>query len=240
MISPVVTKKIIHPSLSRWTEIACVLVFALLAGCGGGGSDSGGSTPAAPAAVFDLAAAQDNIYNNSRFNLTGDDNLGGHYTASMIFTNQGTQTVNGIDATHITLDLSLTETNSNAVVAGTQDLYFEADYVPVLQVSNPDNIQYMPTSVVAIPSSASVGDSGAMATYALSTGEIEVDTWSLDPGVNGRATLTFHVTIRDATNAITDQETYAFTIDEAGTVYALALTLNDSSGLVLTLSGNKQ
>lgn len=215
-----------------------VLIPALLTGCGGGGG--GTTTPVAPAAVFDLAAAQDNIYNDSTFNLTGSDNQGGNYTSSMIFTNQGVQPVNGVNATHIRLDLTLTETTTNAFVAGTQDLYFTTGYATVLQVSNPGNIQYIPTSVTALPASGSIGDSGPMGAFSKSNGETEVDTWSLDPAANGRAILTFHATVRDATNTIVEQESHAFTIDAAGRVFSLTSQINYPSGFALTLSGNKQ
>ena len=56
--------------------IACLLFASLLAGCGGGGGSSGGFTGLA--AVFDLGKAQDNLYNGSRFNLSGSDNQGSH------------------------------------------------------------------------------------------------------------------------------------------------------------------
>jgi len=215
--------------------IACVLFASVLTGCGGGGS--GGFT--GPAAVFDLSAAQDNLYNGSSFILSGSDSLGSNYTATMDFTNQGTQLVNGINATHISLDISLTNTTTNAATAGTQDLYFTTGYAPVLQVENPDNVQYTPTSVAILPATASIGDSGPLSTFSKSNGETETDTWSLDSATNGRAKLTFHITTRDASNAIDNQETNAITIDTAGTVFSLSSRINDSSGEVLTLSGNK-
>lgn len=221
--------------------IAYTLFSSLLAGCGGGGGGSGSSSsPISPAAVFDLAAAQGNLYNGSTFNLTGTDNQGGDYTATMTFSNQGSAQINGVDTTYIRLDLSLTETNTNAMIAGTQDIYLAVGYEPILLVANPGNIQYTPTSSAIIPATARIGESGPMATYSTSNGETEVDTWSLDSAANGQAKLTFHATTRDAANVIVDQEIEAITIDTAGTVFALSSQLIDSSGAVLTLSGDKQ
>lgn len=217
--------------------LTCAILLSLLAGCGGGG---GGGGFTGPAAVFDLTTAQDNLYNDSSFSLSGSDNQGGNYTATMAFANQGIQVVNGVNATHIRLDISLTNTSVNATAAGTQDLYFTTNYAPVFQVENPGNVQYTPTTVATLPATASIGDSGPLSTFSKSNGETEVDTWSLDSATNGRAKLTFHVTTRDAMNAIVDQETNALTIDTAGTVFALTSRINDPSGAVLTLSGNKQ
>ncbi|MHB8744742.1 MAG: hypothetical protein ACYC9L_16725 [Sulfuricaulis sp.] len=200
--------------------IACLLFASLLAGCGGGGGSSGG-------------------FNGARFNLSGSDNQGSHYTATMAFTNQGTQLVKGVNATHIRLDSSLTNTTTNAVITATQDLYFTTAYAPVLQVENPGNVQYTPTTVATLPASANIGDSGPLSTFAKSNGETEVDTWRLESAANGQAKLTFHVTTRNA-NVIVDEETNALTIDTAGTVFALMSQVTDPSGAVLTLSGNKQ
>lgn len=217
--------------------LTCTILSSLLAGCGGGG---GGGDFTDPAAVFDLATAQDNLYNGSSFSLSGSDNQGGNYTATMAFSNQGVAQINGVDTTHILLDLSLTQTNTNASITGTKDYYFTTGYEPVLQIENPGDVHYTPTSSTILPATASIGESGPMATYSKSNGETEVDTWSLDSTTNGRAKLTFHTTTRDAVNAIIDQETNAITIDTAGTVFAIKSQVIDSSGAVLTLSGNKQ
>lgn len=158
----------------------------------------------------------------------------------MAFTDKGTKQVNNISATHILLNIAIKNTASNATTAGTQDLYFTTGYASVLQVENPGNVQFTPISVAILPATATNGISGSSATFYKSNGETETDTGSLDSASNDQAKQTYHVTTRDATNAIIDQETNAITIYMMGVVFAITSRLSDPSGAVLTLSGNKQ
>lgn len=219
-----------------------ILLVAALSACGGGGG--GGNTPTDPSLVFSLFPPDyfGGAYSDS-YSLSGSDNTGDGYTATIAVQSGSTATFNAQSVLTIDQQVTITNTTTNAVGTGSSESYFSTDLNNLMAVGAyniTDNITALPTSVSVIPLTGSIGDFGNIGSYALSDGTSTVNSWALQDGFNGNAKLVTTYVARDSLNALDYTEIDTYTINEDGSIIRVnvVITLHQLGNITITLSGS--
>ncbi len=217
---------------------AAALTSALLAACGGGGGDAG--TPASGS--YDLDALATRLATTaSRFEgLTGTDNLGNRYTASIVNAAAADGLFEGVTRRSYTSTQTLAMTGgpSETVVGRT---YFSTgpyrEYGTVA-AGQPYTVVNMTAS---LPTTAQVGQSGAIGSYVAyadsSKTTVEANAtlgWSLEAGSGGEVWACSISTSRDVGATADDVQKTCYRTNAAGELLAARITLT-TTGFSLTL-----
>ena len=222
-----------------------ILLVTALSACGGGGGGGGTTnTPTDPSLVFNLFPPGyfGGSYSDS-YSLTGSDNTGDGYTATIAVQSGSTATFNAQPVLTIDQQVTITNTTTNAIGTGSSETYFSTDLNNLMVVGNysiTDNITALPNSLSIIPLTGSIGDFGNIGSYALSDGTSSVNSWALQDGFNGNAKLAMTFVARDSFNALDYTEIDTYTINQDGTIIrvGIVLTLHQFGNLTVTMSGS--
>lgn len=206
-------------------------VTVLLSGCN--------SSSLTNTTVYDLENAYNQVYSGSTYNLSGTDNSGNQYTASVKFVDRGQTTYNNQTVTQIDELVAITQTSTNGTTHGSSSTYYEPNWSPYAEKDNVSGVTYIPQTHWTPPSSGQIGDSGNLPKYIGNDGSQETGTWQLNAGAYGNAVLTFDTTNSNG-GQIQWQGADSLTVTPAGNVPSLKVVIHYSSGEVLTLSGPKQ
>lgn len=229
--------------------IASIGVVLLSACGGGGGGGSGTSSPASvptdPNLVFQLIppGAFSSGY-AATYQLSGSDTSGGTYTATLSNATQSQTTFNSQPAIPISQQIQITNTQTKAFVSATAIDYYSTDIGSLMLFGYVD-VTYgqtkIGTTINIIPQSGKIGDFGTVGTYAGGTdGVVETITWKLTNADNGLAYLVIDTTsVKYGVLDSSEEDTYL--IDQSGDRKSLTAKIYlASSGVTITLSGNKQ
>ena len=230
--------------------VLSLLSALALAACGGGG---GGGSPA-PASnnppanpdAFSLSALQSLAPDTLEFSMTGDDDEGIEYTASLNITNHsGDLRVLGKDVTRIQSEFSLTNTTADPDVTSTStgSSYYASGYELVATTLN-TTVTCLPSGYQTPPTSALIGDNGSLVTLTcqdkdgVPTGTTIAITWRLEAGANDEAK--FVVTETSYVDSKPNSTEIArYIINKAGAINAIEIDVTNSAGIARRLSGNK-
>ena len=214
------------------------LTFLLVA-CGGGGGTP--TTPTDPNTVFSLFAPDYfTVGHSETTNLTGSDTLGGVYTGTFSAQTQPQTTFLGEAAIPIFGQLQLTNTANGAVLSSIGTVYWSTSAADRRQLgySESSSTTVSGTST-AIPQTAMINDFGAIGTYTDNAGNVDVDSWRLDDGGNGRAKIVELGTTEDQFGNIITSSTTTTLIDTNGNSLSTTLVVYIASeNATITLSGN--
>lgn len=220
-----------------------LIVFAiitLLAGCSGGGGDEG-TTPTDPNTVFELfpstfftAGTTDTL------NFTGTDTAGGVYTATISQQTQAQSTFLDQPAIPILLQLQLTNTANGGFVSNVGTGYYSVSAADRHYLGYSDASSTTVSAITtAIPQTAKIGDFGVIGTYTDNAGEVDIESWRLDDGGNGRAKLVNLSTSKDQSDNLILSSTTTSLIDTNGNVISITLVLFFANeGVTITLNGS--
>ena len=206
-------------------------LISLLSGCSGGGGDS--TSSAAPAAVpviqIPLAGAISSFMQTSHnYNLSsviGADN----YTAQISFTPGTGCTFAGHPASSMIMS-GIMRKNGVTITTDTNTLCFDASPFKELGSVDGSGNYTIASNQQLLPSSATVGQSGAFASFttyygssSILTKSSTVETWSVEPDT---ATTAWACFISTETPMFGDKttDTECYKVDQTGNVSAMKLS----------------
>ncbi|MDD5175229.1 MAG: hypothetical protein PHQ05_02235 [Sterolibacterium sp.] len=218
--------------MNRFLIAASVAVVASLIGCGGGGG-GGTAAPAAPAAstaTFPFAGAV------SSFAQTGHDyNLaaayGGDTYAVQISYKPASQATFEGHAVSTMSESAIIRKNSVVAESSTGTSYFEVSPYKAWGYIASDGSYDVHSAQQVLPSSVTVGQSGALdnvTTYKssakTSTNSTSVRTWSIEADTATTAWGCFNETITYTSNSSKATASQCYKVDQSGNVSALKVT----------------
>ena len=221
-------------------NILLFMVVSLMAACGGGGGGSS-SNPTDPNTVFQLFPANKFVQGNvESLNYTGADNIGGKYTGSFTERTEAQTTFLGQQAIPLLGQLQLSNTVNGAVISDIVTTYVSISATDRRLLGTSDSTSTTVTATTtAIPQTAKIGDFGVVGTYTDNAGDVDTESWRLDNGGNGNATIVLLSTVRDQSGAILNSSTTSTVIDKNGNTITQKLVLFISSqNVTITLNGS--
>lgn len=232
--------------------ILSLLSVLTLTACGGGG---GGSTPAVVNTpptdldAFSLLPAKSLAASTSTFNLSGRDNTGTQYSATLTIINTpNIGNINGKVINRVQSNVTLINTTADPDVTATTSgsSYYTSDYILSYIVDEDNQITCTPIqgTYMAPPDSAKVNDNGSLATLTCAdkdkvpTNTAIVITWRLDAGATADEAK-FVVTQASSVSGNPDStEVDSYIIDHAGNIKSIEVVV--TKGVIIrTLSGPK-
>lgn len=218
-----------------------LVLFALILiqGCSSGGGDS--TSPADPNTVFQLFSFGNFTAGHTEtINLTGTDDAGGVYTGVISSQTQAQSTFLSVPAIPILSQLQLTNTANGGFVSNIGTSYFSPSASDRHYLGFSDSITTTVSSITtAIPQTAKIGDFGVIGTYTNNAGEVDVQSWRLDDGGNGRGKVVQLSTERDQSGNLFLSTTSSTIIDTSGNTISRQLVIfNVDANVTVTLNGS--
>lgn len=210
-----------------------------ISGCSSG--DDGGVTPTDPNTVFELfPSAFFTAGTTDTLNFTGTDTAGGVYTAIVSEQTQAQSTFLGQPAIPILMQLELTNTASGGFASNVGTGYYSVSAADRHYLGYSDSLSTTVSAITtAIPQTALIGNFGVTGTYTDNAGDVDIQSWRLDDGGNGRAELVHLSTSKDQFDNLISSSTTTSLIDTNGNVISVTLELFlANEGVTITLNGS--
>ena len=177
-----------------------------------------GGVPTDPNTVFQLfPPGYFSVGYSKTTNFTGTDTGGGVFTATASVQTQAQTTFLGQPAIPQLVQIQLTNTATGAFVSNIGTGYWSTSATDrrILGFSDSSSTTVSATTT-AIPQTAKIGDFGVVGTYTDNAGDVDVDSWRLDDGGNGRAKLVLLSTGTDQFGTLIISSTSTDLIDTSG------------------------
>ncbi len=221
-----------------------IITTLVLVGCGGGGGGGSNDVPSDRLLVFSLFPPGyfEGNYSDST-SLKGSFSNGDTVTASIAAQSGNTTIFNGQAVLTIDSQISMTNTTTGAIAAGSSEGYFTTDLNNLKIIGGlniTDGVTIMATSTDIIPLTGFIGDFGNVGSYTLSDGTSQTSSWALEDGFNGKAKLVTTYVSKDSSNVLEFTEIDTDTISQDGTILRtdITITYHQFGNVTLTLSGS--
>jgi len=227
--------------------IAGLGAAVLVAGCGGGGGDPGGSGPVTSTSAFPLLAAyKAYLIAGINANFTVSGTCSG--TATLVSSPTATATFEGVTGYASTDTTTITFTNCTPSSSTNNGFsYYDANYTPLGESVTGEEYAKFNAAATPLPASVKVGDTGTVGTltvYADSTKAtitgISVVTYVIEPDTGSTAIVNLIEKDYDNSNRLTLTQQSRYRITLGGTATPTSIDLQESTTgsthLVLTRS----
>jgi hypothetical protein len=214
--------------------------ITLLHGCdvGGSSADPVSQVPSPTASDYSLSVLQSVQPTFARtFSVAGFDSGGAELRGTFTVQNLPVTTFNGVSATPRLRTLALTDTGTNAFTTRDEILYLATGFQVLGSTGPASGIICLPdATLVPLPATATIGESGTLGTLTCSDGTRQTLSWRLDSTTGGRALAVLVTRVSDATGLGLSVEEERYVIDTAGDTHGVVIFLLDlTTGISTTL-----
>jgi sugar lactone lactonase YvrE len=218
--------------------ILLLLNVLMLSACGGNSSSPSDITTTPIGTVVNLSSFREAIVgartgDQCNFpSLTGTDSLGRNWTGSILISSLGTTTYNGKSVTESKVYSTLQVSGGSSTTHSSTSYFLSTNSSPYISIDS-TGVTSTAISEVPIPSTATIGQSGNLASTSESDGSTTTATWALNGDTNGGSVFVISATTTGGSGG-TDVSSYHF--DKNGFITQVSISIT-ANGLTVNLSG---